>query len=263
MLRRLKQWQRRRIVRRHALASNLWRQVTATLPILDGLSQGELDRLRFQVTLFVHEKQFYGAHGLTLTDAMQTTIAAQACLPILNLDFDYYRGWYSIICYRDAFIARHADMDTAGVVHASQRVLTGEAWEHGPVVLSLADATPGAEPFGAGTNVVIHEMAHKLDMLTGHANGLPPLHRTMRTARWAAAMSAAYEELVRDVQRANPQPFDPYGAESPAEFFAVMSECFFAAPALLAGVRPQVYAQLAAFYRQDPAQRRRAAGSAG
>ncbi|MEJ2645609.1 MAG: zinc-dependent peptidase [Gammaproteobacteria bacterium] len=255
MLQRLKQWQRRRIVRRHPVEPGLWRRVTATLTVLDGLSGAELRRLHDQVILFLHEKQFYGARGLTVTDAMQLAIAVQACLPILNLDLDYYRGWYSIICYRDAFVTRHQQMDSAGVVHAAERVLTGEAWERGPVILSVADAMPDAEPFGAGTNVVIHEMAHKLDMLTGQANGFPPLHPDMSTDQWAAVMSSAYRQLRRQVQGQLPQPFDPYGAENPAEFFAVMSECFFTAPALLSVHAPQVYAQLTAFYRQDPVQR--------
>ncbi|MEJ2685622.1 MAG: zinc-dependent peptidase [Gammaproteobacteria bacterium] len=263
MLQRLKQWQRRRIVRRHPLDPGLWRRVTATLHVLQGLSGAELHRLRDQVILFLHEKQFYGARGLTVTDTVQASIAVQACLPILNLDMDYYRGWYSIICYQDAFITRHQQMDYAGVVHNSERVLTGEAWEHGPVILSVTDATPDAEPFGAGTNVVIHEMAHKLDMLSGQANGFPPLHPEMSTAQWASVMSAAFRQLSGQVRAGISQPFDPYGAENPAEFFAVMSECFFTAPELLAGLSPQVYAQLAAFYRQDPVQRRGHATGAG
>lgn len=255
MLQRLKQWQRRRIVRHHPMDSGAWGRATAGLAILQGLSAQELERLRFLATLFVHQKRFYGVRETTVTRDMQAVIAAQACLPVLNLGIDYYRGWYSVICYQDAFIARHEHMDEAGVVHASQRVLTGEAWEGGPVILSLGDAMPGVEPFGTGTNVVIHEMAHKLDMLTGQANGLPPLHPTMSTTRWAAIMSTAFVDLRRRLRNGEASPFDPYAAENPAEFFAVMSEYFFAAPASLADAQPEVYGQMAAFYRQNPAAR--------
>ncbi|WP_312942795.1 zinc-dependent peptidase, partial [Stutzerimonas balearica] len=96
--------------------------------------------------------------------------------------------------------------------------------------------------------------AHKLDMLNGDANGLPPLHRQMRIDAWAAAMQGAYDRLNAALD-ANPQaetPIDPYAAENPAEFFAVTSEYFFSAPDVLQHAFPEVYAQLAVFYRQDP-----------
>ena len=47
-------------------------------------------------------------------------------------------------------------------------------------------------------------------------------------------------------------PIDPYASESPAEFFAVMSEVFFTDAAVLKRDWPELYTQLASFYRQDP-----------
>ena len=106
-------------------------------------------------------------------------------------------------------------------------------------------------------NLVIHELAHKLDMLNGDANGLPPLHSDMRVSDWATAMQQAYDDLNRQLDR-NPDAetaIDPYAAENPAEFFAVTSEYFFTAPDLLVQAYPEVYAQLRGFYRQDPSAR--------
>jgi Mlc titration factor MtfA (ptsG expression regulator) len=44
---------------------------------------------------------------------------------------------------------------------------------------------------------------------------------------------------------------DPYAAESPEEFFAVMSEAFFELPLEVRSALPEVYRQLVAFYRWD------------
>ena len=131
--------------------------------------------------------------------------------------------------------------------------MTGESWERGPVILSWADAQEGGR--GTGYNVVIHEFAHKLDMLNGEANGFPPLHAEMNREQWSSAFSEAYEAFCRRVDRDCELEIDEYAAESPAEFFAVMSEAFFESPQTVRKSFPAVYAQLAQFYRQDPAAR--------
>jgi Mlc titration factor MtfA (ptsG expression regulator) len=143
-------------------------------------------------------------------------------------------------------------MDAAGVVHEYDDSVLGEAWEGGPVLLSWFDS-PAAT---AGINVVIHEFAHKLDMTNGAVDGMPALHAGMTRDEWVAAFEPAYEDFCRRVDiaeiRGEETLLDPYGAEHPAEFFAVMSEAFFEAPALLRHEYPAVYAQLQRFYRQDP-----------
>jgi hypothetical protein len=106
-----------------------------------------------------------------------------------------------------------------------------------------------------GYNVVIHELAHKLDMRNGDANGHPPLHAGMSDAAWARDLSGDYGDLSRRVRRGEETPIDPYGAESAGEFFAVCSEAFFELPHLLRDEYPATYAQLVAFYRQDPTSR--------
>jgi hypothetical protein len=110
-------------------------------------------------------------------------------------------------------------------------------------------------PATEGVNVVIHEFAHKLDMLNGDANGFPPLHAGMDRKTWAAVFSAAYADFCRRVDADEDVAIDPYAAESPGEFFAVVSEAFFDLPQAVLDAYPQVYAQLRNFYRQDPAAR--------
>ncbi len=203
--------------------------------------------------LFLDRKRFAPAHGLALTSAMRYAVAAQACLLILNLDFDYYEGWNEIIVYPDEFVPRHEYVDEAGVVHVNRHPMAGEAWQSGPVILSWADTqTSYADD---GVNVVIHEFAHKLDMLNGEPNGYPPLHKGMSRSAWAEAFGTAYDDFCRRVDSGEDTGIDPYASESPGEFFAVLSEVFFEAPHALKRDYTLVYDQLSAFYRQDPAAR--------
>lgn len=250
MLALLRNWLRRRRLEQTRIPASTWRAAMAALPLADRLNPTERERLRDLATLFLHEKALEPAGGLEPTPEMGPCIAAQACLPILNLGLDYYRGWSSVILYPEGFLARHEYTDPNGLVHSVHRPLIGEAWERGPVILSWADvAASASEP---GYNVVIHEMAHKLDMLTGEVNGLPPLHRNMAIQEWSRVFNDAYQRLCREVDRGLPTLLDPYAADSPGEFFAVISEAFFTAPDRVLAGYPEVYRQLQAFYRQDP-----------
>ena len=255
MLKRIREWRRQRILEREAIPEDLWRETLVRLPMLDGLRKDERQRLRELVTLFLHEKQLMAAGDLEIEPEMALHMAAQACLPVLNLGMDWYRGWRTIVLYPGDFLARHRYRDDIGLEHDEQAAMAGEAWEQGPVVLSWADVAQSGDC--DGFNVVIHEFAHKLDMLNGEPNGYPPLHHGMVAADWAAAFTSAFDDLTASLERGAPDPpVDPYAAESPAEFFAVVSEAFFELPAVLRAAYPDVYRQLSAFYRQDPVARR-------
>jgi len=258
VLGRIRTWLRRRRLDRARIPDAEWAATTVKLPVLAGLNTEELARLRDLASLFLREKTLEPAGGLALAPDMGPLIAAQACLPILNLGLDYYRGWHSVILYPEGFLAHHEYTDPIGLVHSLHRPLIGEAWERGPVILSWADIVDAlAEP---GLNVVIHEMAHKLDMLTGEVNGLPPLHRGMSVREWSRAFNVAFRRLCRQVDRGLPTALDPYAADSPGEFFALISEAFFETPGMVNNVYPDVYRQLQAFYRQDPLARQTVSG---
>ncbi len=243
-------WRRRRVLRRSRLDPALWGRTVETQPVFQGLSPDEWLRLRELTVLFLHEKSLESAHDLELDPAMRLHIAALACLPILNLGLDYYRGWQTVVVYPQGFLARHDYMDAAGVVHQVARPLAGEAWAQGPVILSWEDVADSREL--DGFNVVIHECAHKLDLLDGEDNGLPPLSPPQTVAAWSGAFGTAFEDFRARVERGEDTELDPYAAESPGEFFAVLSEAFFELPDLLWEVYPQVYEQLKGFYGQDP-----------
>ncbi len=231
----------------------MWQAVLDHLPILDGLDQQEQQRLFERAVLFLHHKRLTALPGVDLSLQDRLCLAAMAELPLLHLaDLDWYQGFHELILYPDDFLSPQRYRDGSGIEHEWDAEHSGEAWQHGPVIL----AWPGVQASGGwdAYNLVIHELAHKLDMLGGDANGLPPLHRNMHIEAWASAMQNAYDEMNRQLD-ADPDTetaIDPYAAENPAEFFAVTSEYFFTAPDLLHTTYPEVYAQLALFYRQDP-----------
>jgi len=248
----LTNWHRNLILQHEGISDAVWTKLI-NLRCLKGLSFEELARLRECVTLFLHDKQFYGAHELEITEEMRVTIALQACILILNLDLDYYRNWNQIIVYPGEFMLDYDYEDEFGIVHHVHHAASGEAWSAGPVILSWQDA---AEPVShLGENVVINEFAHKIDMLYEGANGCPELHASMSAYTWHEVFSKAYKKFCRQVDRQQETVIDPYAAESPGEFFAVLSEAFFELPLAVQEHFPAVYEQLALFYRQDPAQR--------
>ncbi len=255
----LRDWRRRQVLARTELDEARWARALAADPVFAGLSSEERARLRGLAILFLHEKALEPTGGLVLDADQALALAAVACLPILNLGLDWYRGWSAVVVYPQGFIARHEYTDAAGVHHVVRKPLAGEAWERGPVILSWDDllGSRGLDGF----HVALHEFAHKLDMLTGEPNGLPPLHRGMSVRRWAAVFTEAYADLCARADAGEHTALDPYAAEAPEEFFAVASEAFFETPEMLAGCYPAVYEQLRAFYRQDPLGRLRGMGN--
>ena len=246
----LKAWRRRRTSGHAAVSDAIWQKVVSRIVFLRALTHGEQGRLRDLTQRFLGKKQMSGAAGLQLTDEMRTVIAAQACLLILNLDLDYYRGWVEVIVYPSDFMPQHEYTDEDGVVHVAHEPMQGEAWLQGPVILSWEAAADAGN--NQGVNVVIHEFAHKLDMLNGEPNGFPPLHEDMSRESWMRDFSRAYQDFCDRVDRGEDTAVDPYAAENPAEFFAVLSEVFFESPLVLKSSYPEVYRQLSLFYRQDP-----------
>ena len=244
----LRNWNRERILHRHRIPDAIWQAMIGKVRAAAHLSADEIDRLRDTASLFLYEKSIEPAHDLVISDAMQARIACEAAVPVLNLGLDYYRLWYSVIVYAEAFVARDVYVDDAGVLHTQSSTRLGEAWSRGPVIISWEDVL--SHP--PGSNVIIHEMAHKLDMLDGAANGRPPMQYGMNQEHWTAAFSKAFAEHTAQVEAGIPTEIDSYAAKSPAEFFAVTSEVFFETPRVLQTVWPEIYKQLSLYYRQQP-----------
>lgn len=215
----------------------------------------ERDRLFDLSRRFLVGKDFVAGGGFQLDDDHCALIAIMASVPVLNLGLDWYRGWYSVIVYESAFMTPDDEMDEYGVVHHQGRALIGEAWLRGPVIVSWADVAASLHGEDRDAmwrgNVVLHELAHKLDMRSDGANGAPPLHPGMTAAVWHDVFTDAFRRLQR-AERAGRPFLDCYALQNPGEFFAVATESFFESPDHLNTVSPDVYKQLTLFYRQDP-----------
>lgn len=231
-----------------------WRGVLErSLPLYRRLPDAERERLHGHVQVFLDEKSFEGCGGLALTDEIRVTIAAQACLLLLNMeDADYYSRLRSILVYPSTMVPAYAHRAAHGTLTSEPQPVLGESWGHGTVILSWDSVRSGASAVDDGRNVVFHEFAHQLDQEDGDADGTPPLESFSAFLTWGRVMQEHYAKLRRAAEQGRPTLLDEYGATNPAEFFAVATECFFEKPLQLKRKHPALYEELAAYYRLDP-----------
>lgn len=223
----------------------------ARLPVYAFLSQEEQSRLQQLIKLFIAGKAFYGCGGLTMTDEIRVTIAAEACLLLLNKTSSVYPKLTAVLVYPAAFRVARDRLQADGTVSMGNHNLLGESWDNGRVILSWDDVEKGVSDFSDGHNVVLHEFAHQLDAESGSTNGAPPLRRNSYQS-WAKVFSENFEDLgARSFERHN-TVIDAYGATNPAEFFAVATETFFEKPHQLFNKRPELYEELKTYYQLDP-----------
>jgi len=256
MLSWLKRRRDARTLATRAIPDALWQLTLARFPFLAHRSAGDVDRLRDMSTLFLAEKEFSGAHGLQIDDDMAAAIAAQACLPVLELGLAWYDGFVGIVVHADGAIAQREFTDDDGVVHEYEEELSGEAMHGGPVMLSWRDVAEAGESAEYGYNVVIHEFAHVLDMRDGLADGVPPLPDRAAREQWLRVLETEFDAFCDRVDNEEDTLLDPYAAEAIEEFFAVACEVFFVAPHDLRSQHAPLYELLRGFFKQDPAMAR-------
>lgn len=245
---RQRRWQRK--VEKYLPGREDVARVSQGFPMLDAVKGAELDTLRWRAAEILASKVFLGAGGFAPAAADCLTVALLAARPIMTLGIGAYRGFHTFILYPGEFVAEEEFEDEAGLVTRGRDIRAGEAWAHGPVVLSMADVMDSAQ--GEGFDVVVHELAHQIDQLSGDMDGFPPLPATLDPGVWTQTFSAAFERLKRTLARAHEPAMDPYAAESPAEYFAVSSEYFFDAPDWLELQEPAVFDLLRHLYGHVP-----------
>lgn len=224
--------------------------IHAMVPILERLPEALRITLEGKINLLLNQVEFIGCDGLEVTDEMRLSIAAQACLLIVNSD-QWYDNLTTILIYPNAFKSRQ-QRHSGYVVTEQEIIRTGESWGRGPVILSWAHSRQGALNDHDGHNVVFHEFAHQLDDLSGGTNGVPVLGKGQSYVAWERIFLAAFDAHLHAVETGHRTVIDPYGATGHEEFFAVTVELFFERPEALKNAAPEFYGQLSKYFRLDP-----------
>lgn len=227
------------------LPDNWRQQLPLLIPQMSAVPEALRERYFTQVETFLRRKRFIGCDGLAVSDEMRLAIAGLACLLILRDDAEVFPAIDSVLVYPGAFLVHHQEPDELGLVDDAPVEQIGESWQGDRVLLSWTDVQAALS--GDPVNVVAHEFAHQLDDEAPHTEGAP---RLTDYTRWAAVMQREYERLQR---HRRPLVLDPYGAESPGEFFGVVTEAFLQRPFEMRQHHAELYALLADYYRLDPA----------
>jgi len=231
-----------------------WRRIVETrVPLFSRLSSEDQRELLGHARVLLEEKHFEGAGGLALRDEIRVTIAAQAALLLLHRDTDYFPRLTSIIVYPSGYVAESKHAEGGIWSEADESLLGHTQRDLRAIVLAWDDAKAGAADPDDGHNLVLHEFAHQLDFEDGVTDGTPALDTGAQVRSWAQVLGEELEALRRAADAGDPTLLDPYGAEDPAEFFAVATETFFERAVELRQRHPGLYGELQRFYRQDPA----------
>jgi Mlc titration factor MtfA (ptsG expression regulator) len=242
---------RRKRIRERPLSPD-WRSILEdSVPLYRRLPPEDRAALHGHVQVLLAEKHFEGAARLVVSDRMKLVVAAQASVLLLHRPTAYYPKLVSVLLYPGEYAVQEEVENEDGLIEEIDEARVGESWRTGTLILSWEDVE--RDLTSSLQNVVLHEFAHQLDAENGETNGAPNLADRELQRRWAETMSAAFERLVDAMQRGEETFLDPYGAENPAEFFAVATEAFFLVPTELEGEEPALYAVLRDYYRQDPA----------
>ncbi|MGH9004671.1 MAG: zinc-dependent peptidase, partial [Acidimicrobiia bacterium] len=200
------------------------------------LDDGEREQLGELMEAIIEDKRWEAAHGFELTDQIRTVIAAQAALLILGLDYDWYRAVRAIVVHPTDMVQREPQPGPIeGTMEEGPFSLLGLADHHyGPVLIAWSAAKANARHPAWGRDVVLHEFAHKLDMLDDVVDGTPPLHHQEDGPRWHEVCTREFDLL----QEGEGWPLRDYGATDPGEFFSVATETFFTLPLQLEEAKP-------------------------
>lgn len=230
-----------------------WRKVLRqNFPVFRRMPADLQLQLKNRIKQFIHEKEFIGCAGLEITDEIRVTVAASACLLLLNRDSDVIPDLKYVLIYPNAFTVSREKLNAEGLPEHHKHGVLGESWDNGKVILSWEDVLKGNKNFSDGANVAIHEFAHQLDHASGATNGAPFLGDASRSKRWSTVLTDEYENLRQAAYKGDDTLIDKYGTTNPAEFFAVITETFFEMPRQMDAEHPALFAELKRYYKVDP-----------
>lgn len=230
-----------------------WLQILRrSLPIYKTMWPNQQRELRQLIKRFVEKKQFVGCAGQLIDDEVRITIAAHACLLLLNRPSHEYQDLRAVLVYPSGFKVQHDTRDEFGLVTKGEHFLIGESWSNGKVILAWDSVQQSVRNFADGQNVVLHEFAHQLDHESGVTNGAPLLYNKGAYGDWARIFSTEFHHLQHASAAHQQTLIDAYGASNPAEFFAVVTETFYERPHDLAARHAELFDELKSYYRVDP-----------
>ena len=225
--------------------------IKKNIPLYNHLPDSLKTQLHGLVNVFLEEKEFKGCGDLVITDEIKISIAAQACMLLLNRKTSFFRKLKTIYVYPHTYVAKQVSYDGVMVIEG-QSVRLGESWQNGPIVLAWDSVQGGARNIHDGRNVVLHEFSHQLDQEDGDADGAPILEKRSCYRTWAHVLGEEYEALRDKTKRHRRSAMNKYGATNPAEFFAVATETFFEKPKQMHKRQPELYEELKNYYKLDP-----------
>ena len=229
-----------------------WKKIVERrLPFFYSFNADMQQQLQDKIQLFIYRMKFYGCNGQKIDDEIRVTIAAEACLLLLNRNTRVYPGLHYILVYPSAFKTNNEEHNPDGTISRMRVGMLGQSWSNGKVILSWDDVEHGIENFKDGSNVVLHEFAHQLDGESGSTNGAPRLIKNSYQS-WAKTLSSEFETLTKAADHHLHSVMDYYGATNPAEFFAVCTETFFEKPKQLSAAHPELFEELKTYYCVDP-----------
>ena len=225
------------------------------VPYITSLPQELQDKLKGLTQIFLDEKTFEGCAGIEITPEIRVTIGAQACILLLGIEdlSSFYEELRSILVYPKSYVAKVKESHDSFFVKEGFQERQGEAWSQGYIVLAWDEVKQGAHDIHDGKNLVFHEFAHQLDYEYGATDLIEQHYDESHHLSWARIIGNEYRSFLKMLQQHQKTPIDKYGATNPAEFFAVITECFFEKSTELQNTHPELYQQLSEFYKQDPA----------
>jgi Mlc titration factor MtfA (ptsG expression regulator) len=230
-----------------------WRDLLSarmrTWRLLDDSERERLEQLTLHLLVELH---WEAANGFALTEDIEVTIAADAALLLLGLPDDSFRRVRTVLVHPTTVVLSGEHSQVPGIMSDDPMPILGQADLHGPVLIVWDAVLSEARHPGSGHNVVFHEFAHRLDMLTGDADGMPPMADADLAERWISVCADVYQRVA---DGRGGQVLRSYAGVNPAEFFAVATEAFFDAPVPLRREHPELYEVLGSYYGQDPAGR--------
>lgn len=244
----IKQWKRKRY-KRVQLSDDEVSTLFSVAPLTATLPSSYREKFLETVIILLHEKKFEGCGGLEINDTVRYVIASHASLLLLGEVSDYYPDLYTILVYPTAYMAPVNDLEEGGIVVEGREMRFGESWGQGSLVLAWDEISTDARRPQSGRNLVIHEFAHEIDQ----EFALTDEPTLQKFPEWGDTLKRSYHQHAEYVEKGYPTLLDPYGAENPAEFFAVSTEMFFGRPGEFKNNHPQLYHEISRIYNLDPA----------